>query len=384
MTPVSRARTAGWRSRDVLRATALITGFLLTLALLWVSREIFLTAFLGVLFGLAVGSAATRLTRYGIPRGLSAAVVVFGFVGLLYVAGLLIAPTLGAQGQLLRERVPEAVDRIEAWMEDRPGVAGLLLGGREAATPQTPADTARVQGDTARVAVPTLRDRVTDQLSGAARYLFPFLSSTITVLVGVFLIIAIAVYVGADPDLYHSGLMKLFPQHARERAGEVLTRTATVLRKWLVTQLIAMAAIFIVTTIALLALGVKAAIALGLIAGLLEFVPTIGPILSAVPAVAMGFLDSPQKALYVLIAYLIIQQIEGHVLIPLLMKEGMDLPPALTIVTQSVMALVFGFLGLLVAVPLLAAVMVPIRMLYVEGVIGEPPIEEEADTRATA
>jgi len=119
---------------------------------------------------------------------------------------------------------------------------------------------------------------------------------------------------------------------------------------------------------------VKAPFALGIIAGLLEFIPTIGPILSAVPAIAMGFLDSPEKALYVALAYLGIQQLENHLLIPLLMKGGMDLPPVLTIVTQGLMALLFGFLGLLIAVPLLAAVMVPVKMLYVQDALGDEMI----------
>ena len=155
-----------------------------------------------------------------------------------------------------------------------------------------------------------------------------------------------------------------------------MDRVTVVLRKWLVTQLIAMLVIGVVTTVVLLLLGVKAAFALGLLAGLFEFIPTVGPLLSAVPGVAMGFLDSPEKALTVGLAYLVIQQLEGHVLIPMLMKEGMDLPPALTIVTQAVMALLFGFLGLMVAVPLLAVVIVPIKLLYVEGVVGD--VEELA------
>jgi len=193
---------------------------------------------------------------------------------------------------------------------------------------------------------------------------------------GLFLILVLAIYVGADPALYHAGLMHLFPHGARARAGVVLTRVATVLRKWLVTQLVAMVAIGVVSTLTLLVLGVKAAVALGVIAGLLEFVPTVGPILAAVPAIAMGFLDSPEKALTVGLAYLVIQQLEGHVLIPMLMKEGMDLPPALTIVAQAVMALLFGFLGLMVAVPLLAVVIVPIKLLYVEGVVGDVEVVE--------
>jgi predicted PurR-regulated permease PerM len=381
-----RARMIGWRSGDVLRATALVTSYLLALTLVWTAREIVLTAFLGVLFGLAVGAGADQLTRLRIPRGLGAPLVVVAFLGTLFGVGAAIAPTVRTQVIELRTRVPEAVDRIEAWVNARPALAGLFLGGHEVAASPTgahaPANAGQVQGRVPEVAVapaPTLRERITEQLSGTARYLFPFLSSTVTVAAGLFLILVLAIYVGADPALYHVGLMHLFPHGSRQRAGVVLTRVATVLRKWLVTQLVAMLVMGIVSTLVLLMLGVKAAVALGVIAGLLEFVPTVGPILAAVPAIAMGFLDSPEKALTVGLAYLVIQQLEGHVLIPLLMKEGMDLPPALTIVAQAVMALLFGFLGLMVAVPLLAVVIVPIKLLYVQGVVGDV---EELETES--
>ena len=369
----------GWRSGDVLRATALVTSYLLALALAWTAREIVLTAFLGVLFGLAVGAGADVLARLRIPRGIGAPLVVIAFLGALFGVGAALAPTVHTQLVELRTRVPEAVDRIEVWVNARPGVAGLFLGGHEVAASPSPANARREQGAApvgATGTVPTLRERISEQLSGTARYLFPFLSSTLTVAAGLFLILVLAIYVGADPALYHVGLMHLFPHGSRARASVVLTRVATVLRKWLVTQLVAMVVIGVVSTLTLLALGVKAAVALGVIAGLLEFVPTVGPILAAVPAIAMGFLDSPEKALTVGLAYLVIQQLEGHVLIPMLMKEGMDLPPALTIVAQAVMALLFGFLGLMVAVPLLAVVIVPIKLLYVQGVVGD--VEEPA------
>jgi predicted PurR-regulated permease PerM len=105
----------------------------------------------------------------------------------------------------------------------------------------------------------------------------------------------------------------------------------------------------------------------------------LGPILSGAPAVAMGFLDSPQKALFILIAYVAIQFFENHVLIPLLMKEGLDLPPVVTLLGLALMSLVFGFLGMLVAVPFLAALMVAIKLLYVEDVVGDE-VETVLDT----
>ncbi len=397
----SSSLDSAWRTRDVVRATTIVCTVVVALILLWVSREIVLTTFLGVLFGLAVAAATDRLERLRVPRGVGAALIVFTFIGVMYGVGALIAPTLAEQGTLLRQRVPEAFDRIEGWVHARPGLASFLLGGRRdaagnaivnpvvvdsalgrdsntsqrspaASNAEVKAKASAEQSDTAKTGtVPTLRERVTQQLSGAARYLFPFLSSTVTVVAGLFLILVLAIYVGAAPRLYHEGLVALFPRESRPQIGQVLTRVATVLRRWLVTQLVAMLSIGLVTTVTLLILGVKSAFALGVIAGFLEFVPTVGPILSAVPAIAMGFLDSPEKALSVAIAYLIIQQIEGNVLIPMLMKEGMDLPPALTIVAQAVMALVFGFLGLLVAVPLLAAIVVPIKLLYVQSGVGE-------------
>ena len=213
------------------------------------------------------------------------------------------------------------------------------------------------------------------QLNGATRYLFPFLSSTVQVVAGLLIIIFLSIYIAVDPEMYHRGIMLLFPRPQRRRAGEVLSAIAAVLKKWLVTQLVAMLTIGAVTTILLLALRVKAAFALGLLAGLFEFIPTVGPIVSALPAIAMAFLDSPEKALSVGIAYVGIQFFENHLLIPLLMKGGINLPPALTVFSQALMAMMFGFLGLMCAVPLLAATVVAVKMLYVEDVVGEQHVK---------
>jgi predicted PurR-regulated permease PerM len=203
------------------------------------------------------------------------------------------------------------------------------------------------------------------------RHFFAFFSSTVAVLGALIILLFVAIFVAVDPGLYHRGLMHLFPHRARQRAGEVLSATATTLRRWLLMQMVAMLAIGTVTTVVLLLLDVKAAIALGIIAGLLEFIPYVGPILSAAPAVAMALVDGPDKAIYVVIAYIAIQQLEGVVLQPLLMKEGLDLPPVITILGQALFSLVFGFLGLLLAVPLIASVMVPVKLLYVRDVVGD-------------
>jgi predicted PurR-regulated permease PerM len=417
-----RRRSMGWRTGDVLRAAASVIAMYIAIRLLWFANALFLTAFLGVLFGLAVSAGVDRLQRFRIPRGAGAALIVLGFFAALFGLGAWMAPTIRSQSRELRQKLPEAVDRIETWMNaHQGGLLGSLLGGgevpaRPSAQATAGADSAAPVGGQARGDSPegerragqsspgqatpgasaqarspadeqpggaaTLKDRIAGQLTGVGRYLFPFLSSTVAVFGGLLLIIFFAVYIGADPELYRRGLMHLFPHHSRQRAGEVLSAMATVLRKWLVTQLIAMAAIGAITTMVLLLLRVKAAFALGLLAGLFEFIPTVGPILSAIPAVAMGFLDSPEKALVVALAYVAIQFLENHILIPLLMKGGVDLPPALTIFSQALMALVFGFLGLMVAVPALAATTVAVKLIYVEGVVGDPVSVFEDDDDA--
>jgi predicted PurR-regulated permease PerM len=307
------------------------------------------------------------------------------------------APTIREQSQVLRTRIPEAVDRVEEWVNKRrSGLLGIVIGRQPTGVatgtttgatslaqpesvsraPVTAADTVQAPRDTTRdVGAPkaseTLSGSIGRQVGAVTRLVFPFLTHTVAAVAGILLIIFMAIYIAADPGTYHAGLMHLFPHRIRYRAGEVLSAMATVLRRWLVTQLIAMTVIGLVTTIVLLILDVKAAFALGLIAGLLEFIPTIGPIMSAVPAVFMGFVDSPQKALLVVIAYVGIQFLENHILIPMLMKGGVDVPPVLTILGQALMTLLFGFLGLMVAVPALAASMVGVKMLYVERVVGD-------------
>ena len=383
-------RGNAWRSRDVLRVAAIVFGLYFVLRLLWFANALVLVAFLGVLFGLAIAAGVDRLARWRVPRAIGAATIVVAVFALLYGAGAVIAPTVSDQLGLLKSRLPEAQARVERWLQQRGGLMRAVMGSGAptdtgtAAAPQgqlggplSPVGRGAAEAerrDTVGAGVPSpLAQGIGRQLQSATRYLFPFLTSTLAALAGLVVMLFLAIYVAVDPGLYRRGFLVMVPPESRDVASRILSQMATKLRRWLVTQLIAMIVIGVVSTTVLLILRVKAPFALGLLAGLLEFVPTIGPVLSAIPAIAMGFLDSPEKALSVTIAYIAIQQTEGQILIPMLMKGGIDLPPVLTILAQAVMAMLFGFLGLMVAVPLLAAIMVPLRILYVER---EGPLTE--------
>jgi len=383
MSPVAKPSDTGWRTRDILRAAALLAGVYIAVRLLWVGRSVFLIGFFGVLLGIVLSTGVDRLQRFRIPRGLGALLIVLVALGALTGVGLLIAPQISGQLKELREQLPQAIERVERWVQQRGGGVAEIIRAIPDTTGQQ-ADTAGVgekgrQGGQAPAM--DIRQGLTRQLAGAGRHFFSVFSSTVSVLGGLIVLLFVAIFVAADPGLYHRGLMHLFPHRSRRKAGEVLSATATTLRRWLVMQMIGMVAIGTVTTAVLLLLDVKAAIALGIIAGLLEFIPYLGPILSAIPAIAMALVDGPEKAVSVALAYTAIQQLEGMVVQPLLMKEGLELPPVITILGQALFALVFGFLGVLLAVPILATVMVPVKMLYVRDVVGDDvsvPGEESA------
>lgn len=390
--PPSRPGPA-WSTRDILRALAIIAGFYITLQLLWVGRSVVLLTFLGVLFGLALTAAVDWLERRRMPRAIGAVLVVLSLLGLLVGIGAATAPSITNQMDELKTQLPQAIKKIQGWIRERQqGVTQVL---EQVAPEGTAADSGPAPAGKSRQSpqdseqeeeggdkAPSLGQGIADQMGGIGKHVFGIFSSTLAVLGGMLLIIFVAVFVAVEPRTYHAGLMHLFPHEMRARAGEVLTATAAMLRRWLLTQMVGMLVIGVLTTGVLFLLGIKAAIALGIIAGILEFVPIVGPILAAVPAVAMGFLDGPEKALYVVLAYTAIQQLESNLLYPILMRKGLELPPVLTIVTQGVLAIVFGLIGLLVAVPLLAAIIVPIKMLYVRDVVGDDvklPVEGEAE-----
>jgi predicted PurR-regulated permease PerM len=391
-------------TREVVRMLALIFGFYVAVRLLWIAHPVIFLFFLGVLFGLPIAQGADWLKERRIPRGIGVAIILSLFLGLLIGGSVGMAPILRAQSKELQLRLPEALDKIDAWLGHRAnGVLGILFNqestGDDTGTVPGIAETDSVATDTVAVAAiaseaqktttrtnevvvgGNLRREITRQFSGAQHSFLRVLTSTFAVTGAFLLVLFIAAYIGVDPHLYHGGVLALVPERERDRAALTLARLATTLRRWLVTQLIAMVVIGGVTTVFLLALHVKAALPLGILAGVAKFIPIVGSIFAAIPAIAMAFIDSPHKALVVAIGYIVIQFLENHLLVPVLMKHGVNLPPAMTLGIQALMALLFGFLGLLVAVPLLAAILTIVRTMN-EKELRE--ISEETTSRLPA
>jgi predicted PurR-regulated permease PerM len=188
---------------------------------------------------------------------------------------------------------------------------------------------------------------------------------------GLIISLFIGFYVAADPTLYRRGFIRLVPMHSRDRAAEILDDLHDTLRGWLLGTLVLMILVGTLTSIGLWLLGIPLALALGIIAFFLEFIPYVGPIAAAVPAVLVASSIGTQEILFVVLLYWGIQSVEGYVLTPLVFQRSIELPPMLTISAQVVLGTLLGVLGIIFATPLAACAMVLTQRLYVEDVLGD-------------
>jgi len=193
------------------------------------------------------------------------------------------------------------------------------------------------------------------------------ISSAIT---DMFIIVVGGIYLAAQPGLYRDGLLALLPRSRRPLALETLTEMGDALRRWLVARLIAMIIIGLLTTVGLSVIGVPSALALGLFAGLAEFIPLVGPIISAVPILVVALGQSPDMALWALALIIIVQQLESNIITPLLQQHAIALPPALSLFAVIAAGLLFGAIGVLFAGPLTVIAFVAVKLLYVRETLG--------------
>jgi len=204
------------------------------------------------------------------------------------------------------------------------------------------------------------------------------IGSTFGAVANVLIVLFFAVFMAAQPQPYIQGLLFLVPRRRRKRAREVIYEIGNVLRRWLIGQSILAVCVALLTGAGMLLLGAPFAVALAILAGLMEFVPYIGPFVAAVPAILVGFAEGPQLALYIALLFLGVQMAESYVLAPLIQHRAVHLAPAAILFAQVLMGAIVGALGVAVATPLAAAVMVAVGMLYVEDALGDPSARPDA------
>jgi predicted PurR-regulated permease PerM len=353
-------------SQNFTRRVLTVVGIVaLTILLVWALMYVFdviLFLFAAILLAIFLRGLADLLNRYTrLSEGWS--VLVVSLILLLVFAGAiaLLAPNVAEQVKQLRDKIPVSVQKASEYISQF-GLGRTLLE-------QLP-NQEELQARISNIDVSSLLTRVGG-----------YFSSTVGAIGNFFITILIAIYLATEPRLYARGITKLFPVSARPRVYEVLARIGDTLAWWLIGKAASMLFIGVLTWVGLWILDVPLSLTLGLIAGLLSFIPNFGPIFSAIPAILLGFVDSPVKALYVLILFIVVQIIESNVVTPYIERRTVELPPALTIVTQLALGILIGGLGLVLATPLLAVVMVLVQAVYIEDVLGdrETDINEKQD-----
>ena len=179
------------------------------------------------------------------------------------------------------------------------------------------------------------------------------------------------IYLAAQPEMYRHGLIQLFPPRLHRNAERAVAEIGTALRLWLLGQLIQMAVIGIITTFAVWMIGLPAPLALGLIAGLAEFVPYIGPIVASFPAILVASTQGTEAMIWTVVAYLVIHQIEGNLIAPLIQRHMILIPPALTLLGIVAIDYLFGTYAIVLAAPLVIAIFIAVKRLYIRDTLGE-------------
>lgn len=330
-----------------IRATVIADAVILTV---WALSSVVLLAFLAVLIGAMLRGVAdplTRLTR--LPTWVTLTVVslllVLAIGGVVWWSG----PRVVAEGEQLW-------GKVSGQLQGRFG--GLLGGG----------------GDTGNGGGPGP--------AGSLTHLAPTVAtSTLGFVTGLLVVVVTALYFAIAPTFYRDGVVRLFPLRYRPRARAVLTEIGHTLQWWLLGQAIDMAVVGVLSGVGLMLLGVPLALALAVLAGLLTFVPYFGPIVSAIPAIIVAGTQGWSTVFWVVAIYLACHAVEGYLVAPFVQRRTVQLPPALTVFSMTIMAALFGMLGLVVATPVLAAVLVVVRDVYIGDILGDPgaPTAAEGD-----
>ncbi len=339
----------------VLIAVAVVCLVLLGLALVYFTFDIILLIFAAALLAIFLRGLADILRRW-VPLGEGWLVLIVAVLLLMIVAGAvaMLAPSVAEQVRVLRVEIPKSAQSAGQYLSQ--------FGWGRTLIDQLPSvDTVMAKLDAASVM---------SQVGG-------FFSSTVGAVGNVLVTVLLAIYLASEPRFYVQGFVRFFPIAKRDRVREVLDAIYDTLRWWLIGKAASMLFIGVLTWIGLSILGVPLALTLGLIAGLLSFIPNFGPILSAIPAILLAFIDSPISAVYVLGLYGGVQVIESNVVTPIIERETVELAPALTIIFQLALGAMIGGLGLVLATPLLAMIVVIVQKVYFEDVLGdkEAPIE---------
>ncbi|MGL5922925.1 AI-2E family transporter [Chroococcidiopsis sp.] len=344
-------------------------GFLaliISLYVLWQLRQVVLLIFAAVVLATVLNRLVRFLQRSRIPRGIAIAITVIALLAIVAGIFAIVVPRIVEQLQQLVKLLPEISARVLGWYNwVRSLIPGRVL---EAAPPLS-----------------NLTQQLQSFVGGILGNFVTVLNNSLAAVVNFLLFFVLTIMLLLNPVPYRRTLTLAFPAFYRRRVDEILSECEDSLVGWIKGTLFAMVGIGVVSFIGLSLLGVPLPLVNALIAGLLEFIPNVGPTLSVIPPVLLALLDAPWKAGAVIILYLAIQQFESLVLVPIIMQREVSLLPVFTILAVVVFASLFGFLGLFLAIPLLIVTQIWLKEVLVKDILnrwqGEKESKEDKETR---
>ncbi|QDZ39882.1 AI-2E family transporter [Euhalothece natronophila Z-M001] len=327
-----------------------VVALTLSLYILWQIRQLILLIFTAVVIANALNILVRKLQRFNFQRWLAVVISVLILLISSITFVLVIVPPVIGQLEELFQLVPEGIGQLDEW----------LIFLEEQISPEI------------SEFLPTI-EQIIQQIQPIFNRLLgeglTFFYTTVGIILNILLVLVLSIMLLADPTPYRKGFIRLFPSFYRRRVDEILLLCEKSLQGWLVGTLFSITFLLILSFIGLSILGIDLALAQAMLTGLLTFIPNFGPVLSVIPPTAIALLDAPWKSLAVLIFYIILQQVEGSLLTPLVMAQQVSLFPAFTLLAQVFFATFFGFLGLFLALPLTVVCQIWIQEVLIKDVL---------------
>lgn len=320
------------------------------LYVLWKIHHVLLLSFTAVVFATVINRLVQQLQQFQIKRGIAVALSVLAVLGAIAGITTFVVLTISGQAQQFTELFPQILGRLNDWYAQI----------QESVPSQLTQNVESLQG--------LLRQLPTSS-SGRISGFFGIIRNSVALILRLLLVIAVTIMILANPAAYRHAFLLLFPGFYRQRTDEILSQCEESLVGWFIGIIFNMSVITLLSGISLWLLGIPLPLANALLAGLLTFIPNLGPTVSVIPPAMLAFSVAPWKALAVVILYIVIQQVESNILTPLVMKHQVTLLPAITLLTQIAFASLFGLFGLFLALPIVVVLQVWLRELLIKDIL---------------
>jgi predicted PurR-regulated permease PerM len=330
-----------------------LIGFLalvISLYILWQIRQIVLLVFAAIVLATVLNQLVVFFQRFRIQRGIAVALSIVIVLVIVVSFFALIVPRIVDQLQQFGNLMPMALERLRSWNNWLQNVIPNQL-------------LENIRG------LRYLTQGLQSWLNQLINNFFTLVSSSLSIVLGLLLFIALTIMLLVNPSPYRQGFILLFPAFYRRRVDDILDKCAASLTGWIKGTLLTMLLIAILSYVGLLILGIPLPLINAILAGLLEFIPNVGPTLSVIPPALLALGEPPWKIAAVVALYFGIQQVESLIIVPFVMKSQASLLPAVTLLAVVVFGSFFGFLGVFLAVPLVIVCQVWIKEVLVKDVL---------------